>query len=301
MSNVLTADKYLGSRGYSWYKQIAEDAEAHGHKFWVDGIPVVSHLVPFVREFRAKRRNALLRVVGNPTYREYVYDAVTGDRSYLVWNSVGISFPELPDQGAGKLKYDVDKKAYVVDSRLIINERYRSGSDDYNTKRSTDMVKSVKAAMQYLKPLSFDEIVSQNNWKLTGALDAVRDPARRKLRDVFMVTDKEDVMTEVKNMIATGYQPASASFRKAIDMMIAEGSELKRLEMYKPRTCFVWSMPDRMAYRFSDEATVNTVNDIALVPEIIRDKLAVLSLANDDTTIPDVGHRINAALHWVFV
>lgn len=301
MSNILTADKYNGTRPYHSYKINAENAEAHGHKYWIDGVPVHHELVRFVNEFRAKRRNASLRVVGNPTYREYVFDAVNGDRSYVVWTSVGIIFPEMPDQAAGKLKYDTDKKAYVVESDKIINERYRSGSDHYNTKRTTDMVKAIKTAMQYIKPLTFDEIRKPQEWRLTNALDSVRDPARRKLREFFVMSDSKEVMAEINHMIASGYQPASAAFRKAIDVMNTEGAELKRLETYKPRTCFVWSMPDRMAFQFSDESVPHTVTNMDDVPETIRDKLAVLSIADNDTTIPDVGHRISEKLYWVFV
>lgn len=300
MSNILTADKYNGTRPYHSYKINAENAEAHGHKYWIDGVPVHHELVRFVNEFRAKRRNAALRVVGNPTYREYVFDAVNGDRSYVVWTSVGIIFPEMPDQAAGKLKYDTDKKAYVVESDKIINERYRSGSDHYNTKRTADMVKAIKTAMQYIKPLTFDEIRKPQEWRLTNALDSVRDPAEEKFRNTFAI-NKDDVAQEIAHMVALGYTPATKSFREAIDLMRTEGAELKRLKDYLPRACFVWSMPDRMAFQYSDESVPHTVTNMDDVPETIRDKLAVLSIADNDTTIPDVGHRISEKLYWVFV
>ncbi len=85
-------------------------------------------------------------------------------------------------------------------------------------------------------------------------------------------------------------------------MLQTDGAELRRLRSYKPRTCFVWSKQNSLMYKYGDSSEpaveVTNMND---VPEHIRDKLALLNIAEERSAIPDVGVRVSSSVFWIFV
>lgn len=292
---ILTSDKYFGSWNYSTYKDWADEAKQAGHKWWVDGIPVSANLYNFLFEIKAKRSQVRLRVDRRPT----CHIDIDHDNSYRVFNDVGITFPDTPDRSVGFVSYS--DGTYRVQHDSITNEKYASYSDGYNIRKSKDIKKMVKVAMQYLKPLGFDKIMEDNERSLEHALASVRDPARSKLRSKLSV-NADDIATEIAHMIATGYVPTTPQFKEAIDVMASEGAELRRLRDYKPRTCFVWAKQNSLMYKYSDASEpaveVTNMND---VPEHIRDKLALLNIAEERSAIADVGVRVSSSVFWIFV
>ena len=71
---------------------------------------------------------------------------------------------------------------------------------------------------------------------------------------------------------------------------------------YKPRMCFLWSKQNSLMYKYSDsnEAPVEITN-LNDLPENLRNKLAMLNIAEEGSAIPDVGVRCANSCFWVFV
>jgi hypothetical protein len=110
----------------------------------------------------------------------------------------------------------------------------------------------------------------------------------------------DEVMQEVAHMIASGYVPRTDQFKKALDLMMTEGAELKRMQDYKPRACFVWVKPHSLVYRFIEDREATECTKLDDVPELIRNKLAVLQIASNEDAIADVGVRVSDVNYWVF-
>lgn len=294
-NRILNTDEYVGEHRYSHYKDRADTALRLGHEWWVDGIPVSRPLHTFIIAFRAKRPAKItLRV--DDTAGAHIQ---ASDDNYWVWDRVGVAYPDIPVYKVGDIAAEDD--AYLVKSPRIINDKFKNDTNGRRTKKTKDLVKAVKNALQFLKPMTLDEIVGRNRYPLSNALDLVRDPARSKLRDKLSI-NMDDVATEVMNMLASGYKPISGSFAAAIDLMQTEGAELRRLQNYKPRTCFVWVKQASLVYKYSDsDEPAVEITDMSAMPEHLRNKLSMLNIADENSPIPDVGVRLNAHCFWVFV
>ena len=127
----------------------------------------------------------------------------------------------------------------------------------------------------------------------------LREPAQEKLHQKMGI-ERSVIAQEVAHMIASGYVPSTKAFKDAVDLIAQEGAELRRMQDYKPRACFVWVKPNSLSYRFTDETQVTECTSMDDVPEFVRNKLAVLQIAKNGDAIADVGMRVSDITYWVF-
>jgi hypothetical protein len=186
-----------------------------------------------------------------------------------------------------------------VESEKIENEKYAEGNSGYNIRQSKDMKKALKVAVQFLKPLDYEDVMERSSHPFRSGLTQLRDAARFKLHDKLNI-GRTDMAQEVANMIASGYVPSTTAFKNALDLLVNEGAELRRMQDYKPRACFVWVKPTSLAYRFAEDKEAIECTQMDDVPELIRNKLAVLQIAKNGEAIADVGVRVSDITYWVF-
>lgn len=292
-ATLMTADNFVGDRSFNHYIDWAKGAQEAGHTWWFRGVPVTRSLHEFLCAIRAKRFDVLASIESMPVHMENP----SGD-AYRAYNKVGIVFPDLPTHRIG-LAF-IDNGSFCVKSEKIENEKFSVNSEGYRIRKSKDMKKMLKVALQYFKPLQFDAVYASFESDLTMAVHNVRSPAQEKLRDALtMGTDS--LMTEAQNMLALGYAPVTLAFQNALKLLAEEGSELKRLRNYKPRACFVWAKQNSLVYRYNDSSEAVEVTNLADLPEDINNKLAVLNIAEQGSTVPDVGIRLNPYAFWVFI
>ena len=218
-----------------------------------------------------------------------------------VFDKLGITFPDAKDFRSGSIiiAHDGTDMQYCVESDKIENEKYASHSEGYNIRQSKDMKKALKIAMTYLKPLGYDDILDRCRNQLSNGIENLRSPARERLHERLSI-QRNDIAQEVAHMIASGYVPSTPSFKIAVDLIAQEGAELRRMQDYKPRACFVWVKPNSLSYRFTDETQVTECTSMDDVPEFVRNKLAVLQIAKNGDAITDVGIRVSDITYWVF-
>jgi hypothetical protein len=63
----------------------------------------------------------------------------------------------------------------------------------------------------------------------------------------------------------------------------------------------VWAKPDKVEFKYSDDAQVYVVYNVQDVPENVRDKIAVLQIGNAGDAVMDVGSKISNTMYWVFI
>jgi hypothetical protein len=294
-----TLETYVGLVAFNHFEDVVERAKEKGWAHWIGDIPVHKELLVFYKAFKDKRYNIVPCVdVGTKVVWSQDGDA----QSVSVYHTLGITFPDTPNFRVGKLIVVTPNHtdvAYCVESEKIENEKYSSGSDGYNIRQSKDMKKALKVAVQFLKPLDYDDVMDRSSHPLRVGLGNLRDTARFKLHDKLNI-GRTDMAQEVANMIASGYVPSTTSFKNALDLLMNEGAELRRMQDYKPRACFVWVKPTSLAYRFAEDKEATECTQMDDVPELIRNKLAVLQIAKNGEAIADVGVRVSDITYWVF-
>lgn len=302
MPKIMTKEEFVGNHiYYVRYTSYARQASEYEHKHWInDSIPVHPKLATFYNEFKFKRRN-IIPVVGDESVVRV--DHPDDGEWYRAYMSIGIAYKDAPEYRVGTLRMEHNKQnelVYEVESDLIENEKFSSGSDGYTRKRTKNFAAAVKTAVAYIKPMSLERLALEEGSVVARAVTELKIPAMRELREVTSI-DQDTVLSELTHMVATGYIPVTADFAKAMKVMQEQGAELRRLESYAPRECWVWGRRDgTVAYQFHGEAVCEVAN-IHAVPEFIRDKIAVLQIGELHNAIMDVGVKIGDTLYCVFV
>jgi hypothetical protein len=228
----------------------------------------------------------------------------------LRWDSVGlkafegvsIAFKEAPDVIVGYLegcRGDSNEPKYTVISERICNEKYSDYNKLYHTKTTKKLTLAIKNALQFVKPFDLDYMAKKESGSASHALDTLKEKANDILYYKFDA-DRKELFKEVSNMVNAGYTPSTPKFVQMMDIFKGEGEYMKELLTYKPRKCYVWAKVDRLEYRYDDEEVVVALN-IGEVPEDIRNKVAVLQIADKNSPIKDVGVRISESTYWLFV
>lgn len=291
---MIKQEDFVGSMKYETYVQVHGEAKGNSHPHWADDIPMPQTLMRFYQEIKHKRPDMVIRLDKRASY----YNG----KGYRVFAELGIAFKEAPDLSVGCISVEAGAQGnelmYVVTSDRIKNDKFSAHSDGYHMKKTKEFSKAVKNALQYLKPVMFDELVSQKAEVANSAIYAIRSPAEDKLHTAGSV-GRENVLTELRNMIRTGYQPVTEKFLASMNLLVAEDAELQRVSKYKPRKCFVWVKPNRVEYQIDDNERV-IAYDPTQVPEEIRDKVAVLQIGTG-SGIMDVGVKVNNTMYWVFL
>jgi hypothetical protein len=300
-----TKENFIGQISFDRFQNVVEKARALNHEHWIGDIPVHRELLKFYKAFKAKRYNIVPCVDGN-TRTLWKRDGVSGESVGVgVYYALGITFPDTTDFRSGSIHIDTDPNlddsgfTYCVKADEIENEKFACGNDGYHIRQSKDMAKTVKLAMKFLTPLDYDDIHGKCLGNLHLGISHLREPAQEKIHKGFAM-DRSVIAQEVAHMIAAGYQPSTEAFKNALDMWVQEGAELKRMQDYKPRACLVWVKPNSLSYKFTEDRVVTECTSMDDVPELIRNKLAVLQIAKNGDAIADVGVRVSDITYWVF-
>ena len=281
-------EQFFGMYDYDGFVRVHEKAKSINHPHWIDDIPVSIEMLKFFNELKYKRRNIVARV----DCKKH------GD----VFEGVGIAYQDAPDFAIGKMFVedapDGKGKLYCVRSDRIKNEKFREGSEGFETKKSKDFTKGVKLALTYLKPFSVDEIMDNSISSLNSGLYRLKSEPTEKLDDAATI-GRRRVMEEIDNMVRSGYVPITQEFKEAMVLFQEQGEELKRIANYKPKKVFVWVKPDRVEYQpeTGEPVVAYKLDD---VPEDIRNKVAVLQIGEKNHAIMDVGIKVTETTYWVF-
>lgn len=290
---MLTRDNFDSDFHHDEYVEWYGKAKEQEHKSWIGDIPVQKHLLQLFNEFKYKRP-----------------DIVVKPSNSLRWDSVGlkafegvsIAFNEAPDVIVGFLegcRGDDNFPKYTVISERICNEKYSDYNKLYHTKSTKKLTLAVKNALQFIKPFDLDYMAKKESSSASYAIDNLKEKANDTLYYKFDA-DRRELFKEVSNMVNAGYTPSTPKFVQMMEIFKTEGEMMKELLAYKPRKCFVWAKPDRVEYRYDDEQVVVAFN-IGEVPEDIRNKVAVLQIAEKASPIKDVGVKVSESTYWLFV
>jgi hypothetical protein len=195
-------------------------------------------------------------------------------------------------------------KFWVLDSRLIHNERYRTSRR--NQKHTKDLKKLLRYMRDYVKPLSAKEIAGSCKEVMSSRLGRWKHDAIDQMRNACNF-DRDDVMQEIVRMKAVGYQPQTPMFAKLMEQGVALWEEAKRRQDRKVMQVHIFVNPDESIELFCDDKLgygginqgVTVYNSIDEAPMNIQQSLAMLKMLEEKTFVPEVGTKVNETNYWV--
>jgi hypothetical protein len=293
---MLARDDFKSDHDYTGSVEWHDKAKELEHKYWVNEIPVHPHLCKFYNEFKHKRPDA---IVHPSTYSDHLKWFSSELKTY---DTIHFAFKEAPDVVVGSIKGftgDGNVPMYFVISERINNERYATYSNNFHTKSTKKLPNAMKTALQYIKPFDLEYMANREQNKASHAIENLKEKANDTLYYKFDA-DRRELFKEVSNMVNAGYTPSTSKFVQMMEICKNEGEMMKELLAYKPRKCFVWAKTDRVEYKYDDEQVVIAYS-LDEVPEDIRNKVAVLQIAEKASPIKDVGVKVSESTYWIFV
>lgn len=302
MPRVMTQDEYNGDVSYKTYAEVATVALEHGHKYWVENtIPVPGSLAKFYADIKYKRRQLMPVINSRNSVR---IDRPSDGEWYKVFERVCFAANNAPEFVVGSIWLDIDRKGrttYCVESPKICNEKFAAYNKGYHQKVTTNYTTALKNALAYLKPWNMQDVRSDFEAIADQSLSSMKAPIESKFEEFVEEVKLEDILSEVTHMITAGYKPVTAHFNSVMAKLSEDGSELRRIYNYNPRTCWVWGRRDgTVMYQYSDEQEC-TINSVHELPDAVQDKIAVLQIADLHDAVMDVGVKIRDNVFCVFV
>lgn len=296
---MISKDGYAGDYSYNRFVDVSSGSLSAGWKHWVGDIPVPEHLVKFYNEVKHKRKDIVARVDHRPAH------VACGDgNTTYIFTELGIAFKDAPELGCGGIgmeRHSDGDWVYYVRSPLIRNEKYKpQNRDGYHVLKTKNFAKAIKNVLQYIKPVEMALLMNAKEDDLSRAVMNIRAPAQEVYHKALNM-GRNAIRQEIDNMVRMGYAPMTQEFKEAFALIETQGDDLKRVANYKPRTCFVWAKPDKVEFKYSDDAQVYVVYNVQDVPENVRDKIAVLQIGNEGDAVMDVGTKISNTMYWVFL
>jgi hypothetical protein len=209
--------------------------------------------------------------------------------------------------GSVRVKYDDnDTPIFVVQSRLIANQRYKHGSTDFYTKESKSIDKALKTMMDFVRPYSLDEVRRESVNDFTNSVDKWVHAAKKEYNNV-KVDDRKEIVEEMLHLKSLGVQFKTSVFRKLADEVEGIYSEYKRRTEAKFRAYHVVFTPNMIyvsagellknSYHDSvfkaDNATPSAYQAIEMLPENILSGIGLLKMVNTGESVDEVGIRVN--------
>jgi hypothetical protein len=191
------------------------------------------------------------------------------------------------------------EREYKVTSRKISNDRFGHWGNEHSSRRSKDVKKAVKTAMETLQPYEWHELSNK------GRRDAERAHEQWIREDNNAVyalrIDADSVHEELKHLIGMGIQFKTDAFKKAAAGIDAY-EEMQRKASIKPKFDTVMLrgekiilIPDGRALEPQEFGAVEAL------PESTRNGIALLKLVEKDKLLPEVGYRAGENTYFILV
>ncbi len=280
----------------------------------VDGVNITSiELYDFACELRSQMRG----IKFGPAFGHYV------TRNYDVLSV----YYEEDEFILGQIAYGPDNSGvnkYIVQSRLISNERYSRHNHAYHTRAGNDMKRMLREAKKNLRRWNPTEVAALSRSEAGDRMrqylrkfERAESDAREKLVGSIYVSKDRPIFKEFRHMLNTGYEFADPTFRDLIAEWVDAEKILSEHDLQFP-VKFV-----NIAQRFGRQV-VHTVDteyrngDVYMsfkdgsapivqsfqsddVPEDVVEKVSVLSILGNDEYVEGVGYKHNETTYWLHV
>lgn len=191
------------------------------------------------------------------------------------------------------------EKEYKTTSRKIQNDRFGHWGNEHASRRTKDVKKAVKIAIDALQPFEYHELSAK------GRRDAERAHEWWASQDSKAVypfrIGHEDMYEEVKHLVGMGIQFKTEAFKKAAAGIEAY-EEMQRKAEIKPKFDTVMFRNNKTILIPNGRALeAQELSDVEALPESTRNRIALLKLVDKDKLLPEVGYRAGENTYFILV
>jgi len=193
---------------------------------------------------------------------------------------------------------------YVIESRLVNNDKYSRHNSDFYTRKTTDPKKFFKYLKEYVKPFTYQEVALRSMRSAENKFDDWKNDKRRQAYQTVNV-NWNDIMEEITKLHALGIKPQTEKFRKAYELGIPAYEEYKGLESRNFKRIHVFAHTDGTVAvsSFADyddmQKGSNLYEEMSYVPQHIQEQVGMLRMMSAGDFVPNLGMKVNDREFWV--
>jgi len=202
--------------------------------------------------------------------------------------------------------YDTQKQCdiYTLQSRLIRNKKFSPENDGHYEVDSRDLSKIAKALKDFVKPYSAIEIASKNSTRLLYAHNSWITDAQNEFQRSFTL-NRKDIILEAMRLQELGVNPQTPYMKDVMDKGIPAYKEMIFRMDNKYNFVHLYINPDETIQASETDENMdkytnhNTYQNMAALPNVIQQHVAMLRIADRGTLIPTIGLQVSDTEYWV--
>ena len=279
---------------------------------YIDGLPVSKPLWTLASEIR--KVNPALKFCSVNGYR-YIGPHRLFDRLFAYRDGHEFVLGEI-GYGDYRLRknYETINK-YMVASRKIINEKVKYYNDQHHMAITDNLKNATKNACKFLVPHTMTEIAEISFYDFGKELREQKNDAINAARSVVeKCTSMSVVKAELNNLIRLGVEFVTPEFKNAAAELFKATAEAEVEKARKVGAYYIQFIEYRGVMRVNvltfdtnfrndsmDKDTAHNSTQLlaADLPMDIQEKIAVLSMVQDGTSVPGVGRKVSATSFWL--
>jgi hypothetical protein len=190
------------------------------------------------------------------------------------------------------------EKEYKIASRKIQNARYGYWGNENSARRTKDVKKAVKIALEALAPYEWHEISNKDR---KNAEDKHRLWTCENSRSVYPFNiGHEGIYEEIKHLVEQGVVFKTEAFKSAAAGIQAYDEHIER--MSKPAKFDTVIERDDKIILIKDGRALEAQELSAMdaLPESTRNSIALLKLVGENSLLPEVGFRAGVNTYFVY-
>ncbi len=188
-------------------------------------------------------------------------------------------------------------KEYKITSRKIQNDRYGHWGNEHSSRRTKDMKKAVKIAMEAMQPFEYHEVSAKGRRDAERAHEKWAAEDNKAMYPFRIGTDS--MYEELKYLVGMGVQFKTDAFKKAAAGIEAY-EEMQRKASIKPKFDTIMVRGDKIILIPDGRALEpQELSDVDALPESTRNGIALLKLVGKDTLLPEIGYRAGENTYFI--
>lgn len=190
------------------------------------------------------------------------------------------------------------EKEYKICSRKIQNARYSYWGNENSSRRTKDVKKAVKIALEALAPYQWHEISNKDR---KNAEDSHKNWASENGKAVHPFNIGHPVIyEEIKHLIAQGVVFATESFKSAAAGIPAYEERKERLDKDAKFDTIMERGDKIILIKDGRALEAQELSAMDALPESTRNSIALLKLVGENSLLPEVGFRAGVNTYFVY-
>lgn len=206
---------------------------------------------------------------------------------------------EMPLIGVAEWTYGSrNNQEYKISSRKIQNDRFSGYSNENSSRRTKDVKKAVKIAMESLAPYEWHEVSAKGRRDAESRHNGWVSECNQSVRPFSI--DNSVIYAEIKHLLKQGVVFKTEEFKRAAAGIPDYEEFLGRLQ--KPvKFDTVIDRGDKVIYIKDGRALeAQELGAFDSLPESTRNSIALLKLVGKDKLLPEVGYRAGENTYFTY-